>query len=503
MAGHAIELPDGVDVDAVTGEEGEPELDIPDAVAGEEGEPEPDTADTPGADEDVVEGGGTPRRYRPAPRLPRPDRAGAPRTRDAAAGDRSLQMAVRLSFRAGGVCQFSLLAQRRTDLPEQIEVRGQDRTELLRALQDDWYELKAPDNLSVLLRDGAAWTAARSSEVTAKWALPHRDIYVLGVVADFGGYVSAPRLTIGEDHVVLCVTDRQQDVSAALTAAGCTEVRLVDVDSGVPDGWIVFRNVKPSRWVPATNDGDILDTIRPLANIEILLQGGIKVDRSAWLVDHAPTIRIAGDVASAGEVQIDGQPALIAEDGVCVSTSQGEPGEHVVWSSSASRWYQVVHGMQEWRPWAAHPTPNATICGAAVFPLAGSQSDSRQVVIPAGELSLIGATPGMVLHCSREASSRSPVTVAFPSFDPVWIIPRFPLRCDRRTARVTRASSDFPSPGLTTSKPKARRDALREWSRLILDAHRRKLVPDPADQATAKLWTDYQRVARSIWRRLK
>jgi hypothetical protein len=487
-----MDLPFGGDPDTI------------DAIEGEEGESDPDIDGGPEGEADAVEPEGAPRRYRPAPRLPRPAQPGAPKARDLAARDRSLQMAFRLSFRAGGVCQFSLLAQRASDLPEQIEVRGRDRTEQLRALQEDWYELKAPADIGGLLRAGVAWTTERSADVAAKWMLSPREIYVLGAVTDFGGYVSTTsRLIIGEEHIVLCVAGRRDEVSAALTAAGCVDFRLVEAASGIPDGWIAYRGVKPSHWVSTTDDGDILDTLRPLANIDIQLEGGIQVDRSSWLVGHAPTIRIRGDLASAENVLIDDQSAVIANDGTCTSPGQASLGEHIVWSAAASRSYRVIDGKQEWAPWSAHRAVNGTICGAAVFPLPGSQLTARQVVVPSRDVSLIGATPGAVHHCSPVVGSRSAVNIVFPSFDPVWIIPRFPLRCDRRAARVTRISIGLPSPGSVRSKPRGDRESHREWSRLILDAHRRKLISDPADDATVELWSAYERVARSIWRRLK
>jgi hypothetical protein len=208
-------------------------------------------------------------------------------------------------------------------------------------------------------------------------------------------------------------------------------------------------------------------------------------------------------LASAGEIHIDGRPAVIGDDGICISPNQADLGEHTVWSSSATRRYLIVSGQADWEPWTAHLTPNANICGAAVFPLAVSQPHSRQIIVPAGEFSLIGARPGMVHHCTRDHSSRSTVSVAFPSFDPVWLVPRFPLRCDRRAARVRRLSSDLAPPSLASAKPKAHRDSVREWTTIILDAHRRKLILDPADAATSSLWEEYERAARSIWRRLK
>lgn len=467
-----------------------------------DGESDLDPAGGTDGDKRLTERTQTPRRYRPAPRLPRPERVGGARARSKVS-DRALSTAIRLSFRPGYICQFSLLAERRQDLPEEVEVRARERTETFRALQDDWYELKAPDDLSGLLRDGAVWTTARSVGIPARWMLPHRDVYVLGVVADFGGYVTAPRLTVGEDHVVLCSTDRRGDVTTALAAAGCVDFRQVDANSGVPDGWIAFRSIRPSRSVPATNDGDILDTLRPLAAIEIALEGGIKLERSAWLVGHGPTIRIVGDLANAGEIQIDSQPALVAEDGTCVSPNQEELGEHIVWSSGATKRYLIIPGQADWKPWIAHRTSNASICGAAVFPATAAEKNFRQIVVPTGDFTLLGPRPGMVYHCARDASSRSAVAVTFPAFDPVWIVPRHPLRSDRRAAKVKRLGSDLTSPSLLRTRPKGRHDAIRQWATIILDAHRRKLILDPADVPTADLWKQYERAARSIWRRLK
>lgn len=469
-----------------------------DFVANESGDPNTDDGSEEAGDVDEREE--APHRYRPAPRLPRAPRSRTSKSAELGARDRSLDVLLRLSFRSGGACHFSLLARRPGDLPDQIEVRGRNRMESLRSLQDDWYELKAPSDLGALLRDGAVWTSTPSSEASARWTLASRDVFVLGVSADFAGYVSTARLAIGEPHVVLCTSSRREDVAAALTTAGCLDTEWIDVASGVPEGWLVARNVRPSIPVSSTNDGDVLDTLRPLADIAIHLEAGIKVDRSAWLEGYPPTVRIVGDLASAGALLIDDTPTVIAADGTCESPRKGELGEHTVWSSSTSRNYSVIRGIQEWPPWLAHPMANAMVCGAAVFPLPGSRKAARQVVVPVGDLSLIGATPGEVLHCSHDATSVSRVTLAFPAFEPAWIVPRFPLRCDRRSARVIgigprRVSRIAPATG--------HRPSVVEWSRLILDAKRRKLIIDPTDEPSRILWLEYQQVARSIWRRFR
>jgi hypothetical protein len=258
--------------------------------------------------------------------------------------------------------------------------------------------------------------------------------------------------------------------------------------------------VRPANSVAAANDGGILDTLRPLATVEIEFQGGIRVDRAEWLRGHPPTIRLRGDVASVGIVLVDGQSARIGNQGKCEAPGQDALGEHVVWTASTSRTYRIVDGLEDWKPWAAHTLPGGVICGAGVFPPPGAGPSARGVIVPTGDTVLLGAKPGELHYCSSENAWRSSVSIVFPSFDPVWLIPRFPLRCDKRCARVLLLHSAPPVSIRLTSGRRGIARPLREWSRLVLDAHRRGLRLSPPDGQTEALWDSFARVARTIWR---
>jgi len=461
-----------------------------------------DPIDVNANDSDLLHDLDTVRRYRPAARTPRELRpASQRRPKDSDPRERALSIALRLSFRPGGICQFSLLAQRRSDFPYRINVRMLGRTEVFSTLQDDWYELRAPAELGELLRSGAIGVAVLPGNNILKWTLAQRDVYVLGVVPDFGGYVTVSRLVIGEEHVILCDSALRGSVADALAAAGCAAFSEVNSTDGIPDGWIAFRNVNPTKPVPALNDGGILDTLRPLADLEIALRHGIKVDRSDWLLGHGPTIILHGDVAAAGVVLIDGQPAAINDAGVCDAPGKGDIGEHTVWSASKFRSYRIVEGLQEWEAWPAHRPSNSVVCGAAVFPMSGSKGHERGLIVPSRDAVLIGARVGEIHHCLPDPRSRSSSNVVFPAFDPIWLIPRFPLRCDRAIP-VIHTSTTLSTPNAQTPDGSVRR-SLREWCRLILDAHHRRLVVEPSNATTEALWNAYEQVAHAHWRRLK
>jgi hypothetical protein len=445
-----------------------------------------------------------PRRYRPAPRVPlHPRRTAGPNGNDAAVRTKALSVAIRLSFRPSGVCEWSLLAQKRDDLPSEIEVTRAEGTELFIALQDDWYEMTSPPDWSALLVHGAVWTVTGTTASTPRWTLARRDICVLGAGADFAGYITVPRLVIGEEHAILFLADRRQSVLDALAAAGCGHVAEVDPSEGVPEGWILLKHVRPTDPVSTANDGGILDSLRPLASVEIVLQGGIQVDRIEWLHGHPPTIRLRGDIASAGDILVDGQHATIGDQGKCDAPGQDTLGEHSVWTASTSRTYRIVEGLENWETWPAHDFPGGVICGGGVYPPPTAGPDARGVIVPSRDAVLIGTKPGQIHYCSPKNAWRSPVSIVFPSFEPVWSIPRFPLRCDKRDARVVLLSPRAPLSVRVASQPRKPAYAIREWSRLVLDAHRRGLRLSPSEEQAEALWEQFALVAREIWRHMR
>src|SRR5436853_6387304 len=99
--------------------------------------------------------------------------------------------------------------------------------------------------LGHLLRQGIEWAGPLSVGQQARWSLSGREIYVLARHSELSGFVSTPRLTLGEEHVVLCVTERLSEVRAAIAQTDSPEPTLLNSDAGIPAGWGGLRGVVP------------------------------------------------------------------------------------------------------------------------------------------------------------------------------------------------------------------------------------------------------------------
>ena len=73
-----------------------------------------------------------------------------------------------------------------------------------------------------------------------------------------------------------------------------------------PAGGCSERSV-PQRPVPLSSDADILNVLRPVPEIEIALEGGIRLAYNSWLLGHPPAIRIYGAPEHTESVLIDGK----------------------------------------------------------------------------------------------------------------------------------------------------------------------------------------------------
>ena len=160
-----------------------------------------------------------------------------------------------------------------------------------------------------LLREGIEWAGALPGGATGRLSLSGRGIFVLARHGELNGFVSTPRLVLGEEHVVLCVAERLPDVRAAITLTESPEPTDLNSDSGMPAGWVGLRGVRPHKPVAPSPDGDIFDALRPLPDIEIALIDGIPIDRQTWLSGFPPTVELLGDTSALGIVTIDGQEA--------------------------------------------------------------------------------------------------------------------------------------------------------------------------------------------------
>jgi hypothetical protein len=424
-------------------------------------------------------------------------------------------------FEKAGFCRVSLIPRRGMGMPAEFAVAGSDSPIELEALQDEWYQDVMLRDIGGLLRAGVEWVGAVPGGGVARLSLSGRDIFVLARHSELNGFVSAPRLVLGEEHVVLCVADRLPDVRAAIALTESPEPTELHSDSGIPDGWVGLRGVRPKKPVAPSSDGDIIDALRPLPDVVIALTGGIRIDRQTWLTGFPPTIKLLGDATALGIVTIDGQEATQSSDGYYVAPGWDSAGEHTVWCMSAARTYAIRSGAEVWEPWDAYAwslgeaTASGTqsrpaICGALVRPPRAARTDSRPIVVAASNPILIGARPGEIEVCMPRSDVRAGLCVGFPWFEPIWAIPADALHCDKRTARVLLIGPPVTiDPGHHESSTHggggaARRRALARgshaWCEAILAAGRKGLQTEPSRVEIANLWKSYKGYAKALRR---
>lgn len=466
-----------------------------------------------------------PRQYRPVVRTaPKRDLPSVPE-KERVQRERALALEVRLVFEPGGLCRVSLLPQRAADLPQELLVSSMEGEVELAALQEDWYEEVSLSDVGKLLRTGIEWEAALPEGRTVRWSLSGREIYVLAPHDCFSGFVSASRLVLGEQHVVLSALERGADVLRAIEISGSPEPEVLSAADGMPEGWIGFRRVIPHKPVTPSLAGDILDALCPLADTEIVLKGGIRIGRSTWLKEYPPMIQLRGHDDSRAEVLIDGQGAEKDESGAYTSPGWDLPGDHSIWCVSASKSYSIGVGLESWEPWDAYAWSwgesqaepefsRPAICGVLVRSPRNVARGRRPAVRSASNPILIGTGVGEIEICRTPPGVRTNVAIGFPSFDPVWAVPADALHSDKRVAKVLLVGSprlpeqaSFASGADSAPKTKhARRERTlraRAWCSVILDAGRKGLQPEPNTAEISAVWKQYRRTAKLVWRTLR
>lgn len=431
---------------------------------------------------------------------------------------RAASIAVRLTFERGGFWNVRLLPTRPESLPERCNVTAGAGSLDLLARDEDWYQDVQLDGMGGLLRSGFVW---KEGDTGQEWVFAAgRDILVLATGTVHIGFVSAARLALGRQHAVLCTTSQLAAVEHALRQAGCGEWRQFDETDGAPQRWVVLcglddagraRGLVPERAIP--QEGDTLDVLRPLPDVEIAIEGGVPLGYNSWLAGVPPAIRVHGSPDYTSKVLIDAKAATL-EDGAYVVAGWDAVGEHQVWCYNVSRSYSLVQVSQRAKSWteysfAAHDKRSRiAICGPLVRPI-GRASELEEPVEPRHTVAvlpsnpvLLGANPGDVLFTVPPAAIHAATFLAYPSFAPVWALPAHPLRCRKGATRVLLVGNSTAPPAHAAAGQSERRSArpVEQWWRLIRDAKKKGLAVEPGHPDAVALWRQYTDRADSLWK---
>lgn len=421
---------------------------------------------------------------------------------------RALSMSVRIIFRHRNNWHVSLLPPRSAELGDDVEIKGPNGTEEWNACQDEWYGDIQPSNMHILIEKGAQWESCQTDGNEVRWVLAGREIYVLAPSTTISGYVSAPRLILSEDHLVLCTQRMKEAVRQALSEAGCLEATPVVSCSELLPGWILFQGVRPTVAIEHDDSAGILNILRPIYNIEILFQGGIRLGRSTWLKGYPPDIRIRGTSNTDIEVIIDGRSASADDNGKYKVSNWDEPGLHTVFCGGVSQSYELCDGLQEWEYFKAFEyqvggqnmidVSSVMICGPIVKSIG---EDCDVVLTPATNTCLLGAVPGHIIISPHSPDVRTSEYLAVAEFPVAWTLPACPLRSNRSATSIRLVRPLAVASG--SGSLRIGRQAKLRWCYKILNASRKHLRVEPYNEVALQLWADYKQAARQLWRKLR
>ena len=330
------------------------------------------------------------------------------------------------------------------------------------------------------LEEGLSITAVG---MPVRWRRSTRDLHVLGESATVAGFASRPRVMIGQENVVVCRDGLAPAALAQIRATGSAEPAAVE-GPGVPDGWTLWRGVRPLRPSPPVSGPEILHALDPFPNVSIEIAGGLLIGRGTWLTGHPPAIRLLGLVESGEPVLIDGRAAEPGPDGGWTAEGWDACGAHRVEHGGLTAGYEIGPGMGGagwWPAWGA-----ATGLAGA---LASADGATWFYGGPAAQL--LGARPGELCHFAQVASG---VHAARPDFAPVWMI-----TSEGGLRRVRAALVGTPlEPASAPAAPAASAGPLR-WARSIASAR----PAAAAGTAERRLWDRYAAAARGVRRRAR
>ncbi len=405
--------------------------------------------------------------------------------------------------RHGALRMSGLIANRQREMPTEVSVTSALGEFSLVQFDVTRFETLTIPDLGSALCNGIELIAKGPKE-SWRWILSKRPLFVLIKGEEIGtsGYLSVPRLLVGEEHMVLVRDQLFAQTLWELEQAGCESGNFSEIAKHPFPGWRLLRGVEPTRAVSQVSDTDIFNALRPVAQVRPHFIGGIRIGKRIWLVGDPPHIRFTGVLPPDFAVVIDGKLASLTEAGFYESENWDAVGRHRVWFADQSINYMIIHPPSDWTVWRANDFGfGAAICGGLVQSCTVSQFG---VTIPAGNTLLIGPTPGQVCLYNHNRDLHPDSIYAWMKFEPVWALPADPAHCNKSIACVLLVGQPR-EPNTSIQTPIKRRDlhALQRWCNAILDAGRKRLNPCSENEGVVRLWLEYRKAARILWRRLR
>lgn len=418
----------------------------------------------------------------------------APASPSTEADPASLSAEIVVTFNPGewGI-NLRLLLRRQNAMPEELVVSVGESTHELWAIDDEFFDAIALENAEDALRSGIAAHADVGGGSSARWVRTGRGLHVFAPRPGIAGFVSVPRIMSGTENVVICTADLVAQVTELVRQTGSQLFRQVN-GPGIPDRWCCFRAIRPLHPLRDGMADGLLLALSPRAELEIEFRGGIRIERSQWLVDAPPAIRVIGEIRHGQTVLIDGQSAIATDDGIYSAEGWDTLGTHKVECAGVTRSYELTKPHENWQWWPAHCGDTLAVCGARV----SSVSGTARAVSCYEPSWLVGANPGEVNGAVPRKGQT--VVASAPEFAPVWAIP---ISARRRSQGYVVTLVGAPSPPAPRIPPGSSMASVKRWCSVIRGAAHLRLPTDPAGQETEMLFREYKLRARQLARMLK
>ncbi len=351
-----------------------------------------------------------------------------------------------------------------------------DGLHVLEAADDGFY---GPLQLSVdngsELSDGFEWRGAGNVSLR----LGPATLIALGPSPDYTGFLSRPNLLRGTACAVLC-EEALVPTAAEYLGASIGHVCSPISYAGLPRGWSLFVNIRPTHKVDVPAG---LDALNLASEVDIICTGGLRLGRRReWLAGAPPKIIVTG-LERDEIVRIDGEIVLASEEDGALQINGHliGPGVHTIDAGSVQRTIEIVEPRIDSRR-----------------PSSAFDRKARHVTLPVGQWYVIGASPGQTMG---PIQSGRPGKICKVNFDPVWAI----SVGGGPGSRVICIPLVPAPPALQTNRKPVPTVYMGQWIAIIYDAAMRRpqfasLLPNADRTLIENIWKQYASLARSIKR---